>query len=43
MVGEPLAGSATAGQVVVYARVSSADQRNDLDRQVARVIVWAIG
>ncbi len=28
---------------VVYARVSSADQRSDLDRQVARVTVWATG
>jgi len=25
----------------VYARVSSADQRADLDRQVARVVAWA--
>ncbi|GAA4263664.1 IS607 family transposase [Dactylosporangium darangshiense] len=31
------------GQVVVYARVSSADQRADLDRQVARVTAWATG
>jgi predicted site-specific integrase-resolvase len=29
--------------VVVYARVSSADQRPDLDRQVARVTAWATG
>jgi predicted site-specific integrase-resolvase len=29
--------------VVVYARVSSADQRPDLDRQVARVTSWATG
>jgi predicted site-specific integrase-resolvase len=28
---------------VVYARVSSADQRLDLDRQVARVTAWATG
>ena len=28
-------------QTVVYARVSSADQRSDLDRQVARVTEWA--
>jgi predicted site-specific integrase-resolvase len=28
---------------VVYARVSSADQRPDLDRQVARVTSWATG
>jgi predicted site-specific integrase-resolvase len=25
----------------VYARVSSADQKTDLDRQVARVTAWA--
>lgn len=44
MVGEPLTGAAlVAGQVVVYARVSSADQKPDLDRQVARVTVWATG
>ncbi len=30
-------------QVVVYARVSSADQRPDLDRQVARITTWATG
>ncbi len=29
------------GRTVVYARVSSADQRPDLDRQVARVTSWA--
>ncbi len=28
---------------VVYARVSSADQESDLDRQVARVTAWATG
>jgi len=31
----------TPGRTVVYARVSSADQRADLDRQVARVVAWA--
>lgn len=31
------------GVVVVYARVSSADQRQDLERQVARVATWATG
>ena len=41
MVGEPVTGATTAEQVVVYARVSSADQRADLDRQVARVATWA--
>lgn len=29
-----------AGRTVVYARVSSADQRADLDRQVARATEW---
>ncbi|GAA3452924.1 IS607-like element IS1602 family transposase [Dactylosporangium matsuzakiense] len=43
MIGEPLAAAPRAGQVVVYARVSSADQQPDLDRQVARVTVWATG
>jgi putative resolvase len=38
-----VAEAATQGQVVVYARVSSADQRADLDRQVARVAAWATG
>ena len=29
------------GRCVVYARVSSADQTEDLDRQVGRVVEWA--
>jgi len=29
------------GRTAIYARVSSADQRADLDRQVARVVAWA--
>ncbi|MEV1145914.1 IS607 family transposase [Micromonospora sp. NPDC049799] len=33
----------TQGQVVVYARVSSVNQRADLDRQVARVAAWVTG
>jgi predicted site-specific integrase-resolvase len=42
MVGEPLPGApATAGRTVVYARVSSADRKSDLDRQVSRVTTWA--
>jgi putative resolvase len=32
-----------AGRVVLYARVSSHDQRFDLDRQVARLTGWATG
>ncbi|MFD8528188.1 IS607 family transposase [Streptosporangium canum] len=31
------------GTTVVYARVSSADRKGDLDRQVARVTAWATG
>jgi len=31
----------TSGRTVLYARVSSADQRADLDGQVARVSSWA--
>ena len=42
LVGEP-AGPEPAGQTAVYARVSSADQRADLDRQVAQVAAWAAG
>ena len=37
------AETAVQGQVVVYARVSSADQKADLDRQVARVTQGATG
>ncbi|MBM0228332.1 IS607 family transposase [Micromonospora sp. ATA51] len=40
---EPPAGPAPAETVVVFAGVSSADQRVDLDRQVARVTAWATG
>ncbi len=29
------------GSSVIYARVSSSDQKSDLDRQVARVLAWA--
>ncbi|MCL6577570.1 MAG: IS607 family transposase, partial [Kyrpidia sp.] len=29
------------GRTVVYARVSSHDQRSDLDRQVSRITQWA--
>jgi predicted site-specific integrase-resolvase len=42
LVGEPGAVP-DPGVTVVYARVSSADQRADLDRQVARVAAWATG
>jgi predicted site-specific integrase-resolvase len=40
LVGEP-PGTQPAGVVAVYARVSSAGQRADLDRHVARVTAWA--
>ena len=43
LIGDPAAPAAAAGQTVVYARVSSADQRPDLDHQVARVTEWATG
>jgi predicted site-specific integrase-resolvase len=42
LVGEPAAPQ-PAGITAVYARVSSADQKADLDRQVARVTAWAAG
>ena len=40
LVGDQAAG-APQGVTAVYARVSSADQKPDLDRQVARVTAWA--
>lgn len=40
VIGDP-SPSASAGITAVYARVSSADQKADLDRQVARVTAWA--
>jgi predicted site-specific integrase-resolvase len=42
VIGEP-SPSVAAGITVVYARVSSADQKPDLDRQVSRVTAWATG
>jgi predicted site-specific integrase-resolvase len=38
---EPASGTGTVTRTAVYARVSSADQKADLDRQVARVTAWA--
>jgi predicted site-specific integrase-resolvase len=38
---EPSPVPETTSVVAVYARVSSADQKADLDRQVARVTAWA--
>ncbi len=41
LVGDLDAGRVSSRLTAVYARVSSADQRDDLDRQVARVCSWA--
>lgn len=41
LVGELDAPVLVTGTTVVYARVSSAHQRTDLDQQVARVSAWA--
>jgi predicted site-specific integrase-resolvase len=38
---DPATTPAPSGTVAVYARVSSADQKAGLDRQVARVTAWA--
>ena len=44
LIGDPVTpGVVPTGSTVVYARVSSADQKADLDRQVARVTTWATG
>ena len=41
LVDEAAGRAGPRGCTAVYARVSSADQRTDLDRQVARVTAWA--
>ena len=41
LVDEPTDKASVCGHAAVYARVSSADQKADLDRQVARVTAWA--
>ena len=41
LVNDAAAETSRRGWTAVYARVSSADQRADLDRQVARVTAWA--
>jgi predicted site-specific integrase-resolvase len=41
VVDDPVAATARRSRMAVYARASSADQRADLDRQAARVTVWA--
>ncbi len=43
LVDSPTAVERSGAETVVYARVSSADQKSDLDRQVARVTAWATG
>jgi predicted site-specific integrase-resolvase len=39
--GEPIDEPGPRARTVVYARVCSADQKADLDRQVVRVTAWA--
>jgi predicted site-specific integrase-resolvase len=41
LVDEPTGDAGLRGRTTVYARVSLADQKADLDRQVARVTGWA--
>lgn len=41
LVDEPTADTGVDRRTAVYARVSSADRKADLDRQVARVTAWA--
>jgi len=41
LVGDLETSTSRSGSTVIYARVSSAGQRDDLDRQVARVATWA--
>ncbi|HVQ98148.1 MAG TPA: IS607 family transposase [Mycobacterium sp.] len=41
VVDEPIGEAGPRARTAVYARVSSADQKADLDRQVARVTAWA--
>ncbi len=43
LVDEPTADTGVDRRTAVYAGVSSADQKVDLDRQVARVTAWATG
>lgn len=40
LVDETDSATGDRGKTVVYARVSSSDQKSDLDRQVARVTTW---
>ena len=43
LVNDTATETARHRRTAVYARVPSADQKSDLDRQVARVTVWATG
>lgn len=43
LVDSPAPAGPSTSETVVFARVSSADQKSDLDGQVARVTVWATG
>lgn len=42
LVDDGTASVPSEGKTVVYARVSSSDQKSDLDRQVSRVSSWAV-
>lgn len=42
LVDVPPAANGQPDRVAVYGRVSSCDQRQDLDRQVARVAAWSV-
>jgi predicted site-specific integrase-resolvase len=41
LVGDLESSSEKHGSTVIYAPVSSSDQKSDVDRQVARVLAWA--
>ena len=41
LVGDLESSQTKQGSTVIYAQVSSSDQKSDLDRQVARVLTWA--
>ncbi len=41
LVGDLESTQTKQGSTVIYARVSSSDQKSDLDRQVARVLTGA--
>ena len=41
LVGDLESQPSVSKSAVIYARVSSADQKADLDRQVARILTWA--